>query len=52
MDLCDDGHQQVAYEGRSCPFCDLIYKKDKEITELEKKIEDLEEKIVDMGGAL
>ena len=23
MNLCSDGHDEIAYEGRDCPFCDL-----------------------------
>ena len=34
MNLCDDGHDEVCYEGKKCPFCTYI-----EESELEKKEE-------------
>lgn len=37
MELCDNGHKEVCYEGRSCPVCE---KQDK-IIDLEKEIERL-----------
>jgi hypothetical protein len=41
MTLCSDGHDEVCFEGRSCPACELR----DEIKELEKKIENLEEEL-------
>jgi len=23
MNLCDDGHSEVCYEGRNCPVCEI-----------------------------
>jgi hypothetical protein len=46
MELCNDEHQQICFDGRSCPLCDscdLVVKKDNEILRLEEKIEDLED---------
>ena len=37
MNLCDDGHEEVCFEGRNCPVCEKI----EEIRELEKQIDDL-----------
>lgn len=37
MTLCEDGHDEVCYEGRNCPVCEKM----DEITELEKEIERL-----------
>lgn len=49
MHLCNDGHDEVCYEGRDCPVC--LVKADLEeangkIAELEKQIERLEEEDV------
>ena len=38
MDLCSDGHEEICYDGRTCPMCALIEEK----TDLEDKIEKLE----------
>ena len=34
MNLCSEGHDEVCYEGRSCPACDLR-------SDLESQIKDL-----------
>lgn len=41
MNLCNDGHEEVCYEGRSCPVCAE-----------QEKIEDLEDKIIDLKQEL
>jgi len=48
MDLCDDGHTQVCYDGGSCPMCDLEYEKQKVIDELEREVESLKDEIKEM----
>lgn len=40
MNLCDDGHQEICYEGRNCPFCEYIEDVQKEIKALNESIED------------
>jgi len=45
MELCSDDHQEICFEGRSCPLCDAISEKDKEILSLEEQIEDLTDKL-------
>lgn len=57
MNLCDAQHQEICFEGRGCPFCDMITEKDKkiskknkEIYDLETNIDELENKIHDMVG--
>ena len=41
MQLCDDWHEEVCYEGRKCPVCKLIEEKDAIIGKCEAKIEQL-----------
>jgi hypothetical protein len=41
MNLCNDGHDEVCYEGRDCPVCEHV----KTISDLEDKIYDLNEEI-------
>ena len=41
MNLCSDNHEEVCYEGRTCPVCELINEKNTEIDELNNSIEDL-----------
>lgn len=51
MTLCDDGHDEVCYEGPNCPCCEaiketkasdeLISLRDDEIVELQAKLENL-----------
>jgi len=46
MYLCSDGHDQIVYEGGSCPACDLlekIYDLEYENEELHGRCEELEE---------
>ena len=42
MDLCSCDHDEVCYEGRTCPVCDLREEKDDEIGQLNDRIVDLE----------
>ncbi len=42
MDLCSDGHDEVAYEGRGCPVCEIIEEKYNEIEDLNETIGGLE----------
>jgi len=45
MNLCSDNHEEVCFEGRTCPCCDIINDKDSEISSLKDKIQDLESQI-------
>ena len=48
MTLCDDGHDEVCYDGRNCPACELlaiISKKEDEIENLKDEVKDLEGRI-------
>jgi len=42
MDLCSDNHDEVCYEGRTCPVCSLRDELDNEIEQLNECISDLE----------
>jgi len=39
MNLCSEGHDEVCYESKNCPVCELLA----EITGLQQIIETLEE---------
>ena len=41
MTLCSEGHDEVCYESRNCPACEVIKEKDKEIEILKDEIDDL-----------
>lgn len=44
MRLCDDGHEEVCYEGYRCPVCELTTKIERltdEIADLKQEIDDL-----------
>lgn len=52
MNLCSGGgfnsHDEVCYEGKSCPVCeqkDVVSEKETEIENLEKKIRDKDDEI-------
>jgi glutaredoxin len=34
MNLCADGHDEICYESRDCPFCEKIKESDETIGEL------------------
>lgn len=41
MNLCDDGHQSICYEGRQCPACDLR----DELERSREQVEDLKDEL-------
>lgn len=43
MNLCSTKHDEVCYEGRTCPVCDLRSEKDSEIDELKQQLKEEEE---------
>lgn len=55
MNLCDKDHEEICYEGRNCPCCDIIKEKEKvecdldnkqkEVAELSAALEDSEYKV-------
>jgi transcription initiation factor IIE alpha subunit len=44
MNLCNNSHDEVCYEGRSCPACE----KQNEINDLNAVIEDLNNTIIEL----
>ena len=45
MDICNHGHDEVCYDGFTCPVCEMEEKKDEEIEKLENKISELESEL-------
>jgi len=45
MELCSNNHDEVCFDGRDCPVCDIRY-------DLEKKISDFEDEIFDLKEQL
>jgi hypothetical protein len=62
MNLCSDSHEEICFEGRMCPLCDIIECKKAIEKELEiksesldtaqEKVEELLSKIDDMAAAV
>ena len=48
MQLCDSGHEEVAFEGRQYPVCEMESDKNDEIESLKDEIRALEEKISEL----
>jgi hypothetical protein len=44
MNLCFDGHDEVCYEGRKCPCCELL----KDNQKLEDELYDLKDAIANL----
>jgi len=42
MNLCDNQHDEICYDGRLCPVCDLRDDLEQTIAELNQKIDELE----------
>jgi hypothetical protein len=40
MNLCSSGHDEVCYEGRTCPVCDLREDLEDSIKDLTKELEE------------
>jgi hypothetical protein len=38
MNLCSTGHEEVCYDSRECPACEVIVEMQKEIDELKRSI--------------
>lgn len=55
MKVCEDGHEEIVHEGRTCPLCFEISEKDKLSRSVEKKqaeIQDLENRVEELEGEL
>lgn len=48
MNLCSSGHNEVCYETRECPCCEIMEDSTKKIDALENRIVDLEEQVHDL----
>lgn len=42
MNLCSDKHEEICFEGRTCPACDQIAKRNSEIKEKDDEIKSLQ----------
>jgi len=62
MNVCNDGHDEVCYDGYACPCCDLIVERDEHesnaydlqctVDELEEQVSDLECKIEELDESV
>ncbi len=43
MTTCSEGHAEICYEGKECPFCEAIESYETQIGSLEQEIDDLQE---------
>jgi hypothetical protein len=43
MNMCSDDHEEIVYNSRTCPLCDVLNEK----KDLFSRIEDLEREILD-----
>lgn len=34
MNLCSDGHEEVCYEGRRCPACEIASEKERQLDKM------------------
>lgn len=48
MNLCNDGHDEICYEGRECPACELL----KTISNQEDEIGNLKDEVKDLEGRI
>ncbi len=49
MNLCSDDHDEVCYEGRACPCCNIKEYADRRIAKLESELESAEVQINDLN---
>lgn len=47
MNLCDSGHDEVCYDGRTCPVCSVKEELSDEIKELTDRVKELELELED-----
>lgn len=51
MNICEDGHEAIAYEGNfksKCPLCEMMAERD----ELEGKLEEKDNRILELEGEI
>jgi len=51
MELCSDGHEEVCYESRNCPACEVEVVKNRQIENLEKEVADLVAEVDELSSA-
>jgi hypothetical protein len=49
MQLCSDRHEEICYETKQCPACEVITDLENEIQSLLYKIERLERRIIKLS---
>ena len=53
MDLCSDGHDEVCYDGRKCPACELheetVKEHESDMESLQSQIDELKEQLERKG---
>lgn len=47
MNLCSNNHDEVAFEGRKCPFCEALASTDKAIEQYKDEIVSLQDQLGD-----
>ncbi|MFA6281884.1 MAG: hypothetical protein WCY05_05230 [Candidatus Omnitrophota bacterium] len=40
MNLCSENHDEICFEGRKCPLCEMKDELENEIQDLKEKLED------------
>lgn len=45
MNLCSNGHDEVCFESKNCPVCEMEVKLKEQISKLEDQIKDLENEV-------
>lgn len=47
MNLCDDGHEEVCFDGRHCPVCEIIKDYECTLEGFKDEIKDLTQQLTD-----
>ena len=47
MNLCSSNHEEICFDGRKCPFCEMVDSKDEIISALEDQVGTLKQDVVD-----
>lgn len=47
MNLCDDGHDEVCFDSRHCPVCEIIKDNKDYVEKLQDEIGDLTQQLTD-----
>ncbi len=52
MNLCSDNHEEVCFEGRKCPACEIAAEKDRELERIGNANNDLCDEIHELKQQL